>query len=88
MVDEVVQDTFLAVWRKPESYRGKGEVAAWIWGIGIRRLIDALPRFDGRPSVGSSPCAMAVIAVLATFLFVYFSRDPAARRSGRLGVHA
>ena len=58
MVDEVVQDTFLAVWRKPESYRGKGEVAAWIWGIGIRRLIDALPRFDGRPSVGSSPCAM------------------------------
>ena len=44
MVDEVVQDTFLAVWRKPESYRGKGEVAAWIWGIGIRRLIDAFRR--------------------------------------------
>jgi RNA polymerase sigma-70 factor (ECF subfamily) len=44
MVDEVVQDTFLAVWRKPESYRGSGEVAAWIWGIGIRRLIDAFRR--------------------------------------------
>jgi RNA polymerase sigma-70 factor (ECF subfamily) len=44
MVDEVVQDTFLAVWRKPASYRGEGEVAAWIWGIGIRRLIDAFRR--------------------------------------------
>lgn len=44
MVDEVVQDTFVAVWRKPESYRGRGEVAAWIWGIGIRRLIDAFRR--------------------------------------------
>lgn len=44
MVDEVVQDTFLAVWRKPQSYGGEGEVAAWIWGIGIRRLIDAFRR--------------------------------------------
>jgi RNA polymerase sigma-70 factor (ECF subfamily) len=42
VVEEVVQDTFVAVWRKPESYRGHGEVAAWIWGIGIRRLIDRL----------------------------------------------
>ena len=42
VVDEVVQDTFLAVWRKPRGYDGRGEVAAWIWGIGIRRLIDQL----------------------------------------------
>ena len=40
--EEVVQDTFLAVWRNPRSYSGSGEVAAWIWGIGIRRLIDRL----------------------------------------------
>ena len=44
LVDEVVQDTFLAVWRKPKGYRGDGEVAAWIWGIGIRRLLDRLRR--------------------------------------------
>jgi RNA polymerase sigma-70 factor (ECF subfamily) len=43
-VDEVVQDTFLAVWRKPGGYRGDGQVAAWIWGIGVRRLIDRLRR--------------------------------------------
>lgn len=44
VVDEVLQDTFLAVWKKPGAYRGSGDVAAWIWGIGIRRLIDALRR--------------------------------------------
>jgi RNA polymerase sigma-70 factor (ECF subfamily) len=42
MVEEVLQDTFVAVWRKAGSYSGRGEVAAWIWGIGVRRLIDRL----------------------------------------------
>jgi len=41
-VEEVVQDTFVAVWRGATRYRGAGEVPAWIWGIGIRRLISRL----------------------------------------------
>ncbi|MFI5844709.1 RNA polymerase sigma factor [Catenuloplanes sp. NPDC051500] len=45
LVDEVVQDTFLAVWRGADRYRGGGDVAAWIWGIAIRRLF---ARFQGR----------------------------------------
>ena len=44
LVDHAVQDTFLALWRDPGSYRGGGDVAAYIWGIGIRRLIDAIRR--------------------------------------------
>ena len=44
LVEEVVQDTFVAVWRGAGHYRGTGEVPAWIWGIGIRRLIDRLRR--------------------------------------------
>ncbi len=44
VVDEAVQDTFLAIWRRPQSYRGTGPVAAWIWGIGVRRLIDQMRR--------------------------------------------
>jgi len=44
VVEEAVQDTFLAVWRKPSAYRGSGDVAAWLWGIGLRRLIDRLRR--------------------------------------------
>ena len=42
VVEEVVQDTFLAVWRAPGSYRGTGDVAAWLWGVGIRRLLAAV----------------------------------------------
>lgn len=44
LVDQAVQDTFLAVWRTARSYQGTGEVAAWIWGIGIRRMIDQMRR--------------------------------------------
>src|SRR5689334_11558918 len=44
LVDEVLQDTFVAVWRSAGRWDGRGEVAAWIWGIGIRRLVDALRR--------------------------------------------
>lgn len=42
LVDESVQDTFLAVWRNAKRWNGQGEVAAWIWGIGIRRLMDSM----------------------------------------------
>ena len=50
LVDEAVQDTFVAVWRGARRWSGDGEVAAWIWGIGIRRLIDQL-RGRPRPTV-------------------------------------
>lgn len=58
VVDEVLQDTFLAVWRKPGSFRGRGEVAAWIWGIGIRRLLDALRRLGTDRSVLNEPATL------------------------------
>lgn len=44
VVAEVVQDTFHAVWRGARRYDGRGEVAAWIWGIGVRQLIGRLRR--------------------------------------------
>jgi RNA polymerase sigma-70 factor, ECF subfamily len=49
VVDHAVQDTFLALWRGASAYRGGGDVAAFIWGIGIRRLIDAIRREGGSP---------------------------------------
>lgn len=59
IVEDVVQDTFVAIWKKPNAYRGTGEVAAWIWGIGIRRLIDRLRR---RPLVERFPVERAATA--------------------------
>src|SRR3954447_13748683 len=38
-VEEAVQDTFVKVWKLAGRYDGSGEVAAWIWGIGIRTLL-------------------------------------------------
>jgi RNA polymerase sigma-70 factor (ECF subfamily) len=48
VVDHAVQDTFVAVWRHAAAYRGDGDVAAFIWGIGVRRLVDAIRR-DSMP---------------------------------------
>jgi RNA polymerase sigma factor (sigma-70 family) len=42
VVADVVQETFLAVWRGAGRWRGDGEVAAWIWGISVRRLVSRL----------------------------------------------
>ena len=42
IVADVLQDTFVAVWRSAGRWRGDGEVAAWVWGIAIRRLISHL----------------------------------------------
>lgn len=41
-VDTAVQDAFLNVWKQAGKYKPTGEVAAWIWTIGIRRLIDQM----------------------------------------------
>lgn len=57
LVDEVVQDTFVAVWRGAGRYDGRGEVAAWIWGIGVRRLVDALRRRPHGIQLPVSPAA-------------------------------
>jgi RNA polymerase sigma-70 factor (ECF subfamily) len=61
LVDQAVQDTFLAVWRQAGRYRGDGDVAAFLWGIAIRRLVDVLRR-DGVAGGGALSSATAVSA--------------------------
>jgi RNA polymerase sigma-70 factor, ECF subfamily len=46
VVREAVQDTFVAVWRSAKRWDGRGEPAAWLWGIAIRRLIGVLRKRD------------------------------------------
>lgn len=36
-VEDVLQETFLAVWRGASGYRGDGEVGGWLWGIARRQ---------------------------------------------------
>jgi RNA polymerase sigma-70 factor (ECF subfamily) len=47
VVAEAVQDTFVAVWESARRWNQRGEPAAWMWGIAIRRLIGVL-RARGR----------------------------------------
>src|SRR4249919_3645059 len=51
LVAEVVQDTFVAVWKGAGGYRGDGEVAGWLWGVAIRRLVSRLRVHGGKVEV-------------------------------------
>ncbi len=60
LVADAVQDTFVAIWQKPRSFRGDGDVAAWLWGIAIRRLVSRLrQRTDVAAAFGSSEAVPA-----------------------------
>ena len=58
-VADVLQDTFVALWNGAERWRGDGEVAAWLWGIAIRRLVS---RLRGRREVLVLPLEEVVAA--------------------------
>jgi RNA polymerase sigma-70 factor (ECF subfamily) len=38
-VHDILQNTFVGVWRSAGSYRGDGDVGAWLWGIAVRLLV-------------------------------------------------
>jgi RNA polymerase sigma-70 factor (ECF subfamily) len=46
IVDEIVNDTMLVVWRKAPSYNRTAKVSTWIFGIAFRRALKALKRVD------------------------------------------
>lgn len=62
LVDTAVQDTFLAVWKQAATYRATGDVGAWIWTIGVRRLIDQMRKTPPpRPVDDIAPLADVII---------------------------
>jgi len=65
VVLDVVQDTFVTLWKDARRFRGDGEVAGWLWGIGFRRMVSRLrsrkdvvliPEWSG-PDLGRLPAA-------------------------------
>ncbi len=55
LVAEALQDTFQATWRQAASYRGTGDVGAWMWGIAIRRLISLIRGQHSQPLLQPEP---------------------------------
>jgi RNA polymerase sigma-70 factor (ECF subfamily) len=46
LVEEVVDDTLLAVWRRADSYNGASQVSTWIFAIAYRKALKAFRRLD------------------------------------------
>jgi len=46
LVEEVLNDTLLVVWRQPERYNGKSKVSTWIFAIAYRKALKGLRRSD------------------------------------------
>ena len=60
IVAEVMQETYLAVWRAAGSFAGAavdGSAVGWLWTIAARRLVDAFRR---RARIAEPPPTMAV----------------------------
>jgi RNA polymerase sigma-70 factor (ECF subfamily) len=64
LVEEVLNDAMLVVWRRPLGYNGKSKVSTWILAIAYRRALKALskiddpvedPGADSRPSPEAGP---------------------------------
>jgi RNA polymerase sigma-70 factor (ECF subfamily) len=72
VVDDVVQDTFVEVWRSARRWSGRGEVGAWIWGIGVHRLLDRLRRRPRVPFAFGGHDEVAISAEEEVLLGVQF----------------
>ena len=46
IVEEILNDTMLVVWRKASTYNLRSRVSTWIFGIALRRALKALKRVD------------------------------------------
>ena len=46
LVEEVLNDTLLVVWSRPETYNGSCQPSTWIFAIAYRKALKALRRHD------------------------------------------
>jgi RNA polymerase sigma factor (sigma-70 family) len=46
IVEEVLDDTLLVVWERPESFNGNSKLSTWIFAIAYRKAMKALRRQD------------------------------------------
>ena len=50
LVEEVLNDTMLVVWRRGHTYNGQSKVSTWIFAIAYRKALKALKRWEDVPS--------------------------------------
>lgn len=45
-VEEILHDTMMAIWEKPESFRGESKLSTWIFAIAYRKAMKSFRRRD------------------------------------------
>ena len=60
LVEEVVHDTLMVVWNRPDSFHGDSKLSTWIFGIAYRKALKTRRREDdpiasGPPETSVSP---------------------------------
>src|ERR1700749_1740269 len=43
-VEEVLDDTMMVLWRRPEGYNGTSKLSTWVFGIAYRKALKSLKR--------------------------------------------
>lgn len=55
LVEEVLDDTMLVVWRKAHTWLPEAKVSTWIFGIAYRQALKALRRVDDAVTADTGP---------------------------------
>jgi RNA polymerase sigma-70 factor (ECF subfamily) len=64
LVEEVLNDTLMVVWERPDSFNGESKLSTWVFAIGYRKAMKALrrqdearddPEAERRPSEAATP---------------------------------
>jgi RNA polymerase sigma-70 factor (ECF subfamily) len=51
LVEDVINDTMIVIWRKAGDYRGAAQASTWIFGIAYRKALKAISRELRAPEV-------------------------------------
>jgi RNA polymerase sigma-70 factor (ECF subfamily) len=46
IVEEVLNDTLLVIWNRPDSFSGRSKLSTWVFGIAYRKALKAMRRQD------------------------------------------
>lgn len=59
LVEEILDDTMLVVWRKAHTYNPNAKVSTWIFGIAYRQALKALRQIDDAVETGAEQAELA-----------------------------
>jgi RNA polymerase sigma-70 factor (ECF subfamily) len=80
--EEVVQETFLKLWRQPEAYQpSRGRLFAWLLGVAHHRAVDVLRRrqLEERHRLAAGPTGQSLVELLDGLGLTSGDDDPQAR---------